>query len=61
MDVFTKDAKSIIVFGIWMGDAAVESASTVVQSQHLMIIYDELNRIGLKIARRRFRRICRSR
>ena len=50
-DVFTKGAKSIIVFGMWMGDAAIESPTPVVQSQHLMIIYDELNRIGLKIAR----------
>ena len=51
LDVMVKDAKSIVVFGIWMGDAAIESPSPVVQSQHLMIIYDELNRIGLKIAR----------
>jgi epoxyqueuosine reductase QueG len=51
LDVLVKDAKSIVVFGIWMGDAAIESPEPVVQSQHLMIIYDELNRIGLKLAR----------
>ncbi len=51
LDILAKDAKSIIVFGVWMGDAAIESQVPVVQSQHLMIIYDELNRIGLKIVR----------
>jgi len=51
LDVLVKDAKSIVVFGIWMGDAAIESPQPVVQSQHLMIVYDELNRIGLKLAR----------
>ena len=51
LDVLVKGAQSIVVFGIWMGDAAIESPEPVVQSQHLMIIYDELNRIGLKLAR----------
>lgn len=51
LDVLIPGAKSIIVFGIWMGGGAIESPSTVVQSQHLMIIYDEMNRISLKLAR----------
>jgi len=51
LDVMVSGAKSVIVFGIWMGAGAIESPSEVVQSQHLMIIYDELNRIGLKLAR----------
>jgi epoxyqueuosine reductase QueG len=51
LDVLVQGAKSIVVFGIWMGDGALESPSEVVQSQHLMIIYDELNRIGLKMVR----------
>ncbi len=51
LDVLVKGAKSVVVFGIWMGAGAIESPSEVVQSQHLMIIYDELNRIGLKLAR----------
>ncbi len=51
LDVLAKGAKSVIVFGIWMGDAAIESPTPVIQSQHLMIIYEEINRIGLKIAR----------
>ena len=34
LDVLVKDAKSIVVFGIWMGDGALESPSEVVQSQH---------------------------
>ncbi len=51
LDVLVSGAKSIVVFGIWMGDGAIESPSEVVQSQHLMVIYDELNRIGLKLAR----------
>jgi epoxyqueuosine reductase QueG len=51
LDVLVKGAKSIVVFGIWMGDGAIESPDPVVQSQHLMAIYEELNRIGLKIAR----------
>jgi len=51
LDVMAAGAKSIVVFGIWMGNGAIESPSEVVQSQHLMIIYDELNRIGLKISR----------
>ncbi len=51
LDILAKDAKSIVVFGVWMGDAAIESPQPVVQSQHLMIIYEELNRVGLKIAR----------
>jgi epoxyqueuosine reductase QueG len=51
LDILVKGAKSIIVFGIWMGGGAIESPSEVVQSQHLMIIYDEMNRIALKLAR----------
>lgn len=51
LDILVPDAKSVVVFGIWMGDAAIESREPVVQSQHLMIIYEELNRIGLKLAR----------
>ena len=51
LDVMVSGAKSIIVFGIWMGNGAIESPSELVQSQHLMVIYEELNRIGLKLAR----------
>ncbi|RJP66788.1 MAG: epoxyqueuosine reductase [Candidatus Abyssobacteria bacterium SURF_17] len=51
LDVMVAGAKSLVIFGIWTGAGAIESPSTVVQSQHLMIIYDELNRIGLKLAR----------
>lgn len=51
LDVLVKDARAIVVFGIWMGGGAIESPSEVVQSQHLMIIYDEMNRIALKMAR----------
>lgn len=51
LNTMVAGAKSIVVFGIWMGNGAIESPSAVVQSQHLMIIYEELNRIGLKLAR----------
>lgn len=51
LNVMVSNARSIVVFGLWMGDGAIESPSEVVQSQHLMIIYEELNRIGLKLAR----------
>ncbi len=51
LDILVKGAKSIVVFGVLMGNAAIESPSEVVKSQHLMILYDELNRIGLKFVR----------
>jgi epoxyqueuosine reductase QueG len=51
LDILVQGAQSIVAFGIWMGDGAIESPSEVVQSQHLMIIYDELNRVALKLAR----------
>ena len=51
LNVMVKNAGALVIFGIWMGDGAIESPSEVVQSQHLMVIYDELNRIGLNIAR----------
>lgn len=60
LDVMVSGARSIVVFGIWMGDGAIESPSEVVQSQHLMTIYDELNRIGLKLARELEKAGCRA-